>query len=73
MSSRPASSESRDPWPRRHLLIGAAWFVLGLVVTLGSIRAAGPGGSYLIAWGALVGGLIEISLGLWQLFSSRSR
>ena len=73
MSSPPATSESRDPWPRRHLLIGAAWFVLGLVVTVGSIRAVGPGGSYLIAWGALGGGLFEVSLGVWQLFTSRSR
>ena len=50
----------------RHMLFGALWLIGGAIVTLLTYNAAGPGGTYIVAWGAIVFGAIDF---LWGLFN----
>jgi len=58
---------------RRHIVLGAAWFLLGIFVTLGTYRLAteGASGSYLVAWGAIGGGLAEMIYGIRAYWSAK--
>jgi hypothetical protein len=52
---------------RRHMIMGAVVCVIGIVVTAVSYSAAeGGGGSYVVAWGAIVFGAIQFFRGLIQ-------
>jgi len=51
----------------RTIVIGAVWAVIGIVVTVWSMAAAKSGGRYVIAWGAVVFGVVQIGRGLFQL------
>jgi len=49
----------------RSILVGLAWLVLGIVVTVATYSSASQqGGTYLVAWGPVVYGLIQIVRGL---------
>lgn len=50
----------------RHMLFGALWLIGGTIVTLGTYYAAGPGETYVVAWGAIAFGAIDF---LWGLFN----
>ena len=50
----------------RHMLFGALWVIGGTIVTLWTYNAAGPGGTYVVAWGAIAFGAIDF---LWGLFN----
>lgn len=58
------SGEGPGPDRQRDLLIGAAWLVGGLFVTLLSYQAASGGGRYLVTTGAIVYGAVRIGRGL---------
>jgi hypothetical protein len=49
---------------KKSILYGALWCIGGLVVTIGSYSSASDGGSYTIAWGAIIFGLIKFFKGL---------
>ena len=52
---------------RRNMAIGGLVCVIGLVVTLGSMAAAGDGGGrFVIAWGAIVWGAVQFFRGMNQ-------
>ena len=53
---------------RRHMIMGAVVCVIGIVITAWRYAAAeeGGGGSYVVAWGALVFGAIQCFRGLIQ-------
>jgi hypothetical protein len=54
-----------------NVLIGGAIFLIGIVVTVGSYSAVShSGGSYLIAWGAILFGGIRLVKGLGQMNAS---
>jgi hypothetical protein len=56
----------------RDLAIGGGLFLLGVAVTIGSFAAAGPGGTYVITTGLIVGGLVEMIRGIiWLARASR--
>lgn len=62
--------ETRGKAGMRNMGMGAVVFVIGLVITLGSYAsaAASPsGGSYMIAYGAIIFGAIQFFQGLWQV------
>ncbi len=48
----------------RRMLRGAAWCAGGILVTLVTYSAAAPGGTYVIAWGAIAWGAVEFFQGL---------
>lgn len=53
------------PTHGRDIVIGALWAVGGIVVTLWTlISASSEGGTYLVAWGAILYGVIRIVRGL---------
>ena len=48
---------------KRHMLHGLLWLVGGLAVTLATYHAAGPGGVFFVAWGAVLFGAIDVLRG----------
>ena len=61
--SSPRNDAHRQAALRR-LLIGSFSFGIGLAVTLITYSLAAPGGIYLVAWGAILYGFIDILRGL---------
>jgi hypothetical protein len=57
---------------RNNMLVGAAVFVIGLVVTLGTMAAAQGGGTIVIAWGAIIFGAAQFVRGMAQAGGSTS-
>ena len=57
---------------KKNMLYGTLWFVGGLVVTVGTLSAASGGGTYIIAWGALLFGGIQFVQGLIQYLGSKN-
>jgi hypothetical protein len=49
---------------KRHMLYGILWAVGGIAVTVITYNAANPGGTYIIAWGAILFGIIDFLRGL---------
>ena len=49
---------------RNALVVGFSVLATGLVITIGTYAAAGPGGTYVVAAGAIVGGAIRLVLAL---------
>jgi hypothetical protein len=45
---------------------GAFFLAVGIIVTAISYNSAGPGESYILAWGAIIGGGIQLVIGLFQ-------
>ncbi|MBL8796586.1 MAG: hypothetical protein JNM56_21980 [Planctomycetia bacterium] len=75
-SSRRTLSEGIDELEReavreagqRNMLYGALWFIGGLLVTAAtfSFATGAGGGTYVVAWGAMLGGAIQFFRGLSQ-------
>jgi hypothetical protein len=54
-----------------NMLVGGAFFVVGLIVTIGSYSAAsGSGGTYYLCWGAIIFGAIQFIQGLIQFLTA---
>ena len=53
----------------KNMLYGALWCVGGLLVTILTYSAASDGGTYVVAWGAVIFGAIQFFKGLFQRFS----
>ena len=51
----------------RSALFGALWCVGGTIVTVATYEAAQGGGTYVVAWGAIVFGAIQMLRGLFTL------
>lgn len=53
---------------QRNMLYGALWFIGGLLVTAATFSFAqgAGGGTYVVAWGAMLGGAIQFFRGLSQ-------
>jgi len=50
---------------KRHMLYGILWAVGGTVVTVVTYSAARGGGVYVVAWGAIIFGIIDFFRGLF--------
>lgn len=50
---------------KRRMLYGILWAVGGIVVTLATYSAASSGGTYIIAWGAILWGAIDFLRGFF--------
>jgi hypothetical protein len=51
---------------KKAMLHGGLWCIGGTVVTLVTYAAASGGGTYIIAWGAIIFGAFQFFRGLWQ-------
>lgn len=49
---------------QKDMLYGALWCIGGIVVTVATMSAASGGGTYVVAWGAIVFGAIQFFRGL---------
>ncbi len=54
---------------KKDVLWGGVWFFGGIIVTFLTYSAASGGGSYVVAWGAIVFGGIQFFKGLFNLQS----
>jgi hypothetical protein len=52
---------------RRDAIVGSVILAIGVIVTIGSYSAAEGGGTYLLAWGAILFGAIGLLRGLYQI------
>lgn len=52
---------------RKNVRYGATWFVVGVILTLISYFAPGPGGTFIVTWGAIVFGAVQFFRGKRQL------
>jgi hypothetical protein len=59
---------SRSPESQRAILHGGLLFFGGIIVTIGSFASAGPGESYVLAWGAIIFGAIKFFKGLEDFY-----
>lgn len=50
---------------KRHMLYGILWAAGGVAVTIATYAAASPGGVYIVAWGAVIFGIIDFFRGLF--------
>ena len=57
----------------KNMGIGAAWALGGAAVTLATYSAASAGGTYLLAYGAIVIGGVQFVYGLYQYAKDQSR
>ena len=55
---------------RRNMLIGGIVCAVGILISVGTHAAAKPEGQYLLAWGAILFGVIQFIRGLFQWMSS---
>ncbi len=51
---------------KKNMLYGALWCIGGILVTAVTFSAAGKGGTYVVAWGAIIFGGIQFFRGLFQ-------
>lgn len=60
---------------RNQAIAGFVWFVIGLAITIGTFSAASGGGTYVIAYGAIVWGIFGLIYGLigWVKYRSGVR
>lgn len=63
-------SEARDAQlkeaAQKNMMFGALWCIGGIVVTVLTYSAASEGGSYVVAWGAIIFGAIQFFRGMFQ-------
>lgn len=57
----------------KNMAMGALWFIGGLLVTLATYSSAQGGGTYVIAYGAIIAGAIQFLIGAVQLSKSGDR
>lgn len=50
---------------KRHMLYGILWVVGGTAVTIATYEAASEGGFFIIAWGAIIFGIVDFFRGLF--------
>lgn len=51
----------------RNIIVGGLFFVGGIIVTAVTYTSASEGGSYVVAWGAIIFGGIQMVRGFFQL------
>lgn len=56
-------TEAKRKQANKDMLVGGLWCVGGLVVTIATMAAASGGGTYVVAWGAIIFGAIQFIRG----------
>ncbi len=60
-------SEQTRARGKKNVLWGAIWCIGGTIVTVVTYSIASGGGTYIVAWGAIIFGAIQLIMGLLQL------
>ena len=55
---------------KKNMLRGSLWFIGGIVVTVGSLMLTSSGGTYIVSWGAIIFGGLQLLQGLYQYFTA---
>ena len=50
---------------KRHMIYGLLWTIGGTAITIATFSAASGGGFYIVAWGAIIWGIIDFFRGLF--------
>ena len=61
--------QAKNEAGNKNMLYGALWCIGGLLVTALTYSAASNGGTYVVAWGAVVFGAIQFFKGAWMKIS----
>lgn len=56
-------STREKPSTNKDMIVGGLLFAIGLIITVGSYAAAAGGGTYVVAWGAMLFGAIQFIRG----------
>ena len=62
-----ARLEQKKSRAKKNIGLGAAWFFGGALITAATYSAATGGGTYVVTWGAIVIGAVQMLAGLVQL------
>jgi hypothetical protein len=57
---------------RKNMISGVLWCIGGIIVTTATMSAASEGGTYIIAWGAILFGAVQFIQGVYQYFTATS-
>jgi len=57
----------------RNIIIGGLICAIGTIVTIATYTAAREGGTYVVAWGAILFGGIQLLYGIYQMASGHSQ
>lgn len=60
----PQIADAKKQRAKKDMIFGALWCIGGTVVTVATYSAASGGGSYVVAWGAILFGAIQFIKGL---------
>lgn len=63
------ASKSKQSQADKDILFGSLWLAGGTIVTVVSMSSASGGGRYIITWGAILFGAIQLIKGLVNKFS----
>jgi uncharacterized protein YoaH (UPF0181 family) len=63
--STPEGRQAMAGQYKRHMLYGSLWAVGGTAVTIATYEAASEGGFFIVAWGAIIFGIIDFFRGLF--------
>ena len=64
ISNARAETQNYKDAAQEMMMKGALWCIGGIVVTFGTYSLASGGGTYIIAWGAIVFGAVKFVRGL---------
>ena len=67
-----ALAEKSKALARKNMISGALWCIGGIIVTVTTLKAASGGGTYFIAWGAILFGFLQLVQGIYQFFTANS-
>ena len=67
-----AIAEKTKALARKNMISGALWCIGGIVVTVITYNSASGGGTYVVAWGAILFGFIQLIQGIYQFFTAKS-
>jgi hypothetical protein len=62
---KPAGRQALARAYARHMLYGVLWAAGGITVTVITLAASANGGTYIVAWGAIIFGIIDFFRGLF--------
>jgi hypothetical protein len=64
---REIRSKQKRAQGQKNMGFGALWCIGGIVVTAATYGSASGGGTYVVAWGAILVGVVQFLQGLYQV------
>ena len=67
-----AIAEKSRALGRKNMITGALWCIGGIVVTVITYNSSSGGGTYIVAWGAILFGFVQLIQGIYQYFTAKT-